>query len=72
MVRVALAYGQFVPPRTWCSLICPKLLANPSPMDLMILSNIIRGSDEEEFKAAMEDVCLTLQDDFVLLTHQVR
>ena len=68
--RVAEAYGAFVPPKTWLSLACPKVLAadpRASATDLMVVSLVVQASDKELFAHVAEDLVLTLQDDTVCL-----
>ena len=62
--KAASVYGRFVPPKTWLSLVCPRLLAaDPRSVatDLMVLSTIIQSSDSELFQHIAEDLVLTLQ-----------
>ena len=73
--KVAEMYGHFVPPKTWLSLVCPKILATDPrccATDLMVLSAMIEASDKELFARVAEDLVLTLQDDSVCLRIDVR
>ena len=69
--KVAEMYGRFVPPKTWLSLVRPKILATDPPRccatDLMVLSAMIEAADRELLARVAEDLVLTLQDDSVCL-----
>ena len=72
---MANVYGHFVPPKTWVSLFCSKILSiepRCCTTDLMILALIIEASDPELFHDLGEDLVLALQDDAVCLKIDVR
>ena len=72
MCRAARIYGFFVPPNTWCPLVSQRLLAQATYTDLMVVSHIISGSDPMLLRGHLEDLTLTLQDDSICLTSNVR
>ena len=72
MCRAARIYGYFVPPKTWVPMVSQRLLAQALDTDLMILSHIIIGSDPQLLRGSLEDLSMTLQDDSVALTLNVR
>ena len=67
MCRVAHLYGYFVPSKTWCPLIVQRLISQPSTCDLLILSNILKGTDPETFEECPKNIANVLQNDSVCL-----
>ena len=65
--RVAHVYGYFVPSKTWSPLIVQRLISQPSTCDLLILSNILKGTDPETFEECSKNIANVLQSDSVCL-----
>ena len=67
MCRVANVYGYFVPSKTWCPFIVQRLISQPSVCDLLILSNILQGTDPDTFEECSKSIANALQHDTVCL-----
>ena len=67
MCRVAEVYGSFVPSKTWCPLMSQRIMSQPNACDLLILANILRGSEPSKFVECLVDMANTLQDDSVCM-----
>ena len=65
--RMAHIYGHFVPSGTWCPLVIQRIRAQPNTCDLLLLSNILRGSNPEDFAECLTDMANNLEDDSVCL-----
>ena len=72
MCRAAQIYGYFVPAKAWVPLVSQRLLSEAVFTDLMVVSHVISGSDSLQLRNNLEDLTLTLQDDSVCLTSNVR
>ncbi|XP_013406264.1 dynein assembly factor 5, axonemal [Lingula anatina] len=58
--RAAELVGYFVEPEVWCKLVLGAIKSSPGYGQLMVLANIIRGSQRELLKPKLEDICSVL------------